>query len=151
MAEEAEKPDQLKEKLADIEKVVGQIKERMGEGTGGDAGECVFCKIVKGELPSTKVFDDKNFIGILDINPKAEGHTVIICKNHYQTILDMPNTLGNELMAAIKSISLKLLQEKKAEGLNLFVNIGEVAGQTVPHVHVHIIPRKPGDGLKAVA
>ena len=110
--------------------------------------DCIFCKIVKGEIKSDIVYDDDNFIGILDINPIAEGHTLIIPKNHYRTILDMPSSLGGEVIDAIKKVSLKLMDEGKAEGFNVVQSNNEVAQQEVPHLHFHIVPRKKGDGLK---
>ena len=113
--------------------------------------DCIFCKIVKGEIPSTKVYSDDNFIGILDVHPKAEGHTLIIPKNHFKTILDVPSTLGIELLDAIKEIGLLLIKDKKGEGFNVIINNGEVAGMVVNHFHVHIIPRNKGDGLKGLA
>ena len=75
--------------------------------------DCIFCKIVKGEIKSEIVYSDDNFIGILDINPKALGHTLIISKNHFKTILEVPSTLGTELLGAIKEVGLKLIKDKK--------------------------------------
>ena len=112
--------------------------------------DCIFCKIIAGEIPSKKVYEDDNFIGILDINPVAEGKTLLISKKHYKTLLDMPSSLGNEMLDAIKKISLKLIDEGKAEGFNILINNFEVAGQVVPHTHIHILPRKKGDGLKGM-
>jgi histidine triad (HIT) family protein len=109
---------------------------------------CIFCKILKGELESKPVYDDDNFIGILDINPISEGHTLIIPKKHYETILDMPSSLGSELLDAIKKVGLKLIEEGKAEGFNVVQSNNKVAQQEVPHLHFHIIPRKKDDGLK---
>ena len=115
-----------------------------------EKNECIFCKIVNGEVPSTKVYEDDNFIGILDINQVAEGKTLLIPKKHYKTLLDMPNSLGNEMLESVKKIALKLIDEGKAEGFNLLMNNFEVAGQVVPHAHIHILPRKKGDGLKGM-
>lgn len=115
-----------------------------------EKSDCIFCKIVKGEIPCEKVFEDDNFIGIFDAKPKASGHTLIIPKNHYNNILDMPESLGNELLSAIKTISLKLIKEGKGEGFNIIMNNFPAAGQVVMHSHVHIIPRKTGDGLKGI-
>jgi len=109
--------------------------------------DCIFCKIANKEIPTDLVYEDENFIAFLDIKPRAEGHTLIIPKKHYKTILDMPNTLGNELQEAIKKVSLDLIKKVKAEGFNVLTNVGEVSGQEVHHVHVHIIPRKEGDGI----
>lgn len=113
--------------------------------------ECIFCKIAKGEIESKKVYEDDNFFAILDINPKAEGHTLIITKNHFKNILETPSSLAGEFLDAIKKVGLDLIKSKKAEGFNLIFNMGESAGQTVHHVHAHIIPRKTGDGLKGLA
>lgn len=108
---------------------------------------CIFCKIVSGEIPSTKVYEDDNFICILDSNPRAEGHTLIIPKQHFENLLDLPVTLGNEMLEAIKKISADLINQGKAEGFNVLSNNLEAAGQLVPHAHIHVIPRKQGDGL----
>jgi histidine triad (HIT) family protein len=112
--------------------------------------DCIFCKIVKGEIPCDKVYEDDNFIGFLDIKPKASGHTLIIPKKHYKTLLDMPSTMGVEMVDAIKEVALNLIREKKAEGYNIIVNGDKAGGQLVMHLHVHIIPRKDGDGLKSL-
>ncbi|VVB78198.1 HIT domain protein [uncultured archaeon] len=113
-----------------------------------DNKDCVFCKIIRGEIPSTKTYEDDKFIAILDINPKTPGHTLVIAKDHFKTLLDTPTSLGCELMDAVKNVSLDLVKQGKAEGFNFIFNNGEVAGQIVPHVHMHILPRKSGDGLK---
>ena len=110
--------------------------------------ECIFCKIVSEEISSEKIYEDDNVIGILDANPKVEGHALIIPKKHFKTLLDIPNSLGNELIEAAKKIALKLIDEEKAEGFNLLMNNFEVAGQVIPHAHIHIIPRKKDDGVK---
>jgi histidine triad (HIT) family protein len=110
--------------------------------------ECIFCKIVRGEIKSDIVYSDDNFIAFLDINPKAEGHTVIVSKKHFRNLLDMPTTLGNEMLEVVKNVSLDLIKQGKAEGFNLVVNNEPVAGQIVFHAHIHILPRKKDDGLK---
>lgn len=115
-----------------------------------DNSDCIFCKIIKGEIPSKKTYEDDNFIAFLDINPKTEGHTIIATKNHFRNLLDMPTTLGNELLEAIKNVSLNLIKEKKAEGFNLITNNEPAAGQVVFHFHCHVIPRKKDDGLKSI-
>ncbi len=111
---------------------------------------CIFCKIVKGEINSKKIYEDENFIAVLDKNPVVEGHTIIISKKHFRNLLDLPNTLGNELLEAIKEISLKLIGAGKAEGVNVISNNEPVSGQVIFHTHVHIIPRKKDDGLKNI-
>ncbi len=111
--------------------------------------DCIFCKIVKGEKEATKTYEDENFIGILDQTPRAEGHTLIIPKKHFRNLLDLPASLGNELLEAIKKVSLKLIEDKKAEGVNIISNNESPAGQLVFHTHVHVIPRKKGDKLNS--
>ena len=110
--------------------------------------DCVFCKIVSGEIKTKIVYDDNNFIGFLDINPRAEGHTVIIPKKHFRNLLDMPTSFGNEMLDAVKEVGLNLIKQGKGEGFNLIVNNEPASGQAVFHTHLHIIPRKKDDGLK---
>ena len=110
--------------------------------------DCIFCKIAQGEIESKKVYSDDNFFGILDINPKAEGHTLIVSKKHFKNILDVPSSLGGELLDAVKKVGLNLIKEKKGSGFNLVSNCGSEAGQIVHHFHVHVIPRRKGDGLR---
>src|SRR3989338_6717965 len=81
--------------------------------------DCIFCKISRGEIDSKKVYDDENFFAISDAKPKMEGHTLIISKNHYENMLDMPASLGNELLDMVKKISVKLIDTKKGEGVNV--------------------------------
>jgi len=109
--------------------------------------DCIFCKIARGEIKSDIVYSDDNFFGILDIHPKAEGHSLIISKKHFRTILDMPSSLGNEFIDAVKEVAINLIKNKKAEGFNLIVNSGESAGQIVHHLHAHVIPRRKNDGV----
>jgi histidine triad (HIT) family protein len=110
--------------------------------------ECVFCNIANGKVKSEKVYDDDNFIGILDNNPRVEGHTLIIPKKHFRNLLDLPTSMGNELLEAIKKVSLKLIEDGKGDGVNVLSNNEEVAGQLVMHTHIHIIPRKNNDNFK---
>jgi len=110
--------------------------------------DCLFCKIINGEVPSTEVYEDDNFIGILDVNPLSEGHTLIIPKKHFRNLLDLPATLGNELLDAIKKVSLKLIEEDKAEGVNVQSSNEPAAQQEIFHTHIHIIPRKKDDNVK---
>tara|TARA_Y100000310_G_scaffold304305_1_gene343323 strand:- start:519 stop:902 length:384 start_codon:yes stop_codon:yes gene_type:complete len=112
------------------------------------AEDCIFCKIIKGEIPADKVYEDDNFIGILDINPEMKGHTLVIPKKHFKTLLDTPSSLGNEYLEAIKKVALDLIKKEKAEGFNIIFNINKIAGQEVDHVHAHVVPRKSDDGCR---
>ncbi|MEK6819563.1 MAG: HIT family protein [Nanoarchaeota archaeon] len=112
---------------------------------------CVFCKIIKGEIKTSKVEESDNLIAILDANPKSEGHTLIIPKRHYVTILDIPEKLSAEILKMIKKVSSDLLEKKKGDGFNIIMNNLPPAGQVVMHAHIHIIPRKENDGLRMIS
>jgi len=103
--------------------------------------DCIFCKIVKGDIPSEKVLENEDFIVIRDVNPKVEGHSLVISKEHYENFLDMPSSLYSGMLAIAKEAVEKL----GAKDFNLVMNNGKVAGQLVPHVHLHILPRREGD------
>jgi len=113
--------------------------------------DCIFCKIAQGRVQSERVAETNNFFAIRDIKPKAESHTLIISKKHFVTILDIPNTLGPELLQIIKQVSSDLLEQKLGDGFNILMNNLEPAGQIIKHAHLHIIPRKENDGLKSMA
>mgnify|MGYP001592689776 FL=1 len=113
--------------------------------------DCIFCKIINKKVKSEIVYNDDNFLGILDANPRAEGHTLVISKTHYKTMLDLPSSLGTELLDAIKKVSLDLIDQGKGEGVNVLSNVGKSSGQVISHIHVHIIPRKNGDGLRVIS
>ncbi len=106
--------------------------------------ECIFCKFIK-EGKLEVIYENDSFVSFPDINQKVEGHSLVIPKNHFETTLDMPSTLGAELLDCIKNTSLKLMKENDAKGFNIVNNNFPVAGQVVPHVHFHILPRKKGD------
>lgn len=111
---------------------------------------CIFCKIAKGEIPAEKIKESNNFFVIFDKDPKTEGHALVIPKKHFVTILDIPNTLGQELLKIIKDTASDLMDKKFGDGFNLIQNNLEVAGQVVMHAHFHIIPRKEGDGIRFI-
>jgi histidine triad (HIT) family protein len=104
--------------------------------------DCIFCKIIRGEIPVEKVCETDNFIVINDAHPETPGHCLILTKKHYATLLDMPDTLGVELIKIAKQQALRLINEKKVTGFKFNQNNFQSAGQVVPHVHFHIIPRK---------
>lgn len=110
--------------------------------------DCIFCKIAKGDISVEKIYENDNFFSISDANPVVDGHSLIISKKHFETTLDLPNSLGQELLDCIKKTSFKLLEEHNAEGFNVVNNNFEVAGQVVKHFHYHILPRKKGDKVK---
>lgn len=131
--EKREKAEKTKEKL----KEKTEIKE--------EKKECVFCKIVRKEVPAEIVYESMNFIAFPDVRPRTEGHTIIIPKKHYVNLMDMPTSLGSELLESIKKI-FEIRAKEGAEGFNLIVNNFPAAGQFVMHAHVHLLPRKGQDG-----
>lgn len=107
---------------------------------------CIFCKIANGEIPSEKIYENDNFFSISDKNQQIEGHSLVISKRHFETALDLPNTLGTELLDCIKKTTMKLIDKHKSDGFNIAQNNFESAGQVVKHLHFHILPRKENDG-----
>ena len=109
--------------------------------------DCIFCKIIEGKIPCHKIYEDKEFLGFLDINPKCEGHMLIIPKEHYENIFDIPEEILKNLIATAQKIAKKLKNSSKAEGVNLLHASGKSAQQSVFHFHFHLLPRRTGDGL----
>lgn len=110
--------------------------------------DCVFCKILRGKIKSEFIAESNSFFAINDVNPKSEGHCLVIPKEHYTTLLDIPDKLGGEMLKFTKQVAGHLLDEKYGDGFNIIMNNLECAGQVVMHAHLHIIPRKEGDGLR---
>lgn len=110
--------------------------------------DCIFCKIVKGEIPSNKVYEDEEFLAFLDIHPKAKGHTLLVPKAHHVWFTDLPEILATKLFHNVHKLSKEL---KKKYGAD-YIRIG-IVGTDVPHTHVHLIPLKldsPKEGLDTV-
>ena len=110
--------------------------------------DCIFCKIVKGEIPAAKVFESDKFLAFLDISPANKGHALIIPKNHYVSLNEMPDEDGKEFGELQVKLAKEVMKATNAEGFNVVNNNFEAAGQLVNHVHFHIYPRRKGDGLK---
>ena len=111
---------------------------------------CLFCKIISGETPSNKVYEDYAVYAFLDIYPASEGHTLVAPKKHFSNFKDMNAEDVASLFEAARKITAAVEKAFFAEGSNIGINNGEVAGQEVPHVHVHVIPRKKGDGGRGI-
>ena len=109
--------------------------------------DCIFCKIVAGKLPSARVYEDDHIIAFLDINPTAKGHTLVVPKGHYDTLLELPDCLGEAVLRALRLVATAVYQETKADGFNCLQNNFRSAGQMVFHSHWHVIPRYDNDGL----
>ena len=104
----------------------------------------VFCKIIDGEIPSTKVYEDDDVLAILDISQTTTGHTLVLPKKHYDSFLSCPVDLMTKVYAVAQRIGQAEVSILGAKGVNILANCGEAAGQTVPHFHVHVIPRYIG-------
>ncbi|MBW2622826.1 MAG: HIT family protein [Deltaproteobacteria bacterium] len=110
--------------------------------------DCIFCKIVANELPSTRVYEDEKLLAFMDINPVAHGHCLLIPKDHYQDIYTIPEDLLRDLIAAAKPLAGAVASGLKADGLNLFQSNGRAAMQLIDHFHMHFLPRWKDDSLK---
>ncbi len=105
--------------------------------------DCIFCKIVKGDIPCDKIYEDENTLAFLDINPVNKGHTLVIPKGHYQWMYDTPDDLINVIFTKSKELMKVIKKATKADYV-----VVAVVGLDVPHFHVHLVPRYHDDGLK---
>ena len=104
----------------------------------------IFCKIIDGEIPSTRVYEDDDVLAILDISQTTRGHTLVMPKQHYESLLSCPKEVLTKVMLVAQRIGQAEVSILGAKGVNYLANCGEAAGQTVPHFHVHVIPRYVG-------
>ena len=102
---------------------------------------CIFCKIIQGEIPAYKIYEDEKNIAFLDIFPRAKGHTLVVPKKHFETFDTMPQEDSIALSQALSKVASQLKSKLHNDGYNIFSNNGAIAGQEVPHVHFHILPR----------
>ncbi len=109
--------------------------------------DCVFCRIVAGELPSNRIYEDADVLAFLDIAPLVKGHTLVIPKAHIDPFMQAPPDIITPLFLAVQRVARAMMTSLKADGINLHQSNGKVAGQVVPHLHVHVIPRFADDGL----
>lgn len=110
--------------------------------------DCIFCKIIKGEIPSFRVFENEKVFCFFDINPLTKGHTLVIPKEHYENIFDIPEDDLKEIISTAKKMASIIKEKFGAEGVNLVNASGEAAEQSVFHFHLHIVPRYKNDGLE---
>ena len=110
--------------------------------------DCIFCKIAAGEIPSRKLYEDEDFVVILDLNPTSKGHALIIPKEHYANLYEIDEEVAAKAMKLAKKMALKMTDVLGCDGFNLLQNNGESAGQTIFHFHMHLIPRYVNDGQK---
>ena len=109
--------------------------------------DCIFCKIILGEIPAAKVYEDADAFAFLDIHPVNVGHVLVMSKAHHQDFGSMPEDAAARLFAAVHRVAGAAARAVGAPAFNIHVNNGQVAGQVVMHVHVHVIPRFADDGL----
>ncbi|MFN8396049.1 MAG: HIT family protein [Bacteroidia bacterium] len=113
--------------------------------------KCIFCKIVRGDLPSTKVYEDDELLAFLDIQPINHGHVLIVPKQHHASLTDLDDRVLGNMMVLAKQINQAIREsDVPSEGINLLLNDGKAAGQEVFHVHLHVIPRVSQDGFRFV-
>jgi histidine triad (HIT) family protein len=108
--------------------------------------DCIFCKIVSGEIPAHVVLDTDSVRAFLDISPIAPGHTLVLLKRHVSSVLDAEPEEAAALFAAVRRVAAAVQSAVRADAFNIELNDGPAAGQEIPHVHVHVIPRYAGDG-----
>ncbi|MBI4245033.1 MAG: HIT domain-containing protein [Planctomycetes bacterium] len=106
---------------------------------------CIFCKIVSKRLPAFITYESNDVIAFLDINPINPGHTLVCTKEHFDVLTKVPEKLAQGLMTAVKDVSAKLIIKLGYQGFNILQNNDKCAGQIVPHIHFHVIPRNPDD------
>lgn len=106
--------------------------------------DCIFCKIVKGEIPSAKIYEDEKVFAFMDAFPRQEGHTLIIPKEHFENIFELPDDIASHILKIGKLIATKIKEKLKCDGLNFIQSNGEAAGQVVMHYHMHLLPRYKG-------
>ncbi len=109
--------------------------------------DCIFCKISKGDIPSATIYETSDFRVILDVAPANKGHVLIITKEHYDNIFQMDAETAGKLFSLATVVARAIKDETGCDGLNVLQNNGEVAGQTVHHFHLHLIPRFKDDGV----
>jgi len=109
--------------------------------------DCIFCKIIAGEIPSFKIYEDDDILAYLDINPFTKGHTLVIPKAHSANLLETGDDRLATVMAGVRKVAAHLKAALPCDGFNIMQNNGAAAGQTVNHLHFHIIPRYRGEEL----
>ncbi len=113
--------------------------------------DCIFCKLANGEIPTRTVYEDSKFRVIMDASPATKGHSLILPKEHYANIFEMPEDLAADAMKLAKKMAAHMTEKLGCDGFNLVQNNGEAAGQTVFHFHLHLIPRYEATNDKNIA
>jgi len=111
------------------------------------ASDCIFCKMVAGQIPVAKIYEDEVVFSFLDIGPISDGHTLVITKHHFEKLHDCPPQLLGQVALRLGKIANAVTTAMRSDGYNLLCNNGRAAGQLVEHLHFHIIPRRASDGV----
>ena len=106
--------------------------------------DCIFCKLANGDIPTRKIYEDDKFVVFMDMSPATKGHSLVVPKDHYANIYEMPAELAGEAMKVAQKMAIKMKDALHADGFNIVQNNEEAAGQTVFHFHMHLIPRYSG-------
>ena len=111
------------------------------------SGDCIFCKIVAGDIPSRSVYEDKQVLAFMDIMPMVKGHTLVIPKAHYESLEDTPAEVLERVIRVVQRVAKAQTRGLGAEGVRIVQSNGAAAGQVVPHIHFHVVPRFGNDGV----
>ena len=109
---------------------------------------CIFCKIANGNIPSYKVYEDNDVLAFLDVNPASRGHTLVVTKEHFDSVVTCPKAILDKAFEVAQLVAQAEIKQLGATGVSILTNCGKSAGQTVNHFHIHVIPRYDEDGLK---
>lgn len=109
---------------------------------------CIFCKLANGDIPTNAIYEDDSFKVILDNGPATKGHALILPKDHYANLYEIPEEVAAEVMKLAKKMAIHMTEKLHCDGFNLVQNNGEIAGQSVFHFHMHLIPRYKNDGQR---
>lgn len=110
--------------------------------------KCIFCKIANGEIPSKTIYEDEDFRAILDLGPATKGHALILPKEHFKDLFELPEEAASKVIVLAKRLAAQMKDKLDCDGFNIMQNNGEVAGQTIFHFHMHLIPRYKEDHQK---
>ncbi len=109
---------------------------------------CVFCKIVSGDIPSSVLYEDEFVKAIMDISPASRGHVIVLSKRHFENLFEIEDEVAARVLIVAKKLAIAMKEELNCDGINLLQNNGEVAGQSVFHIHFHLIPRYKDDNIQ---
>ena len=112
--------------------------------------KCIFCKLANGDIPTNAIYEDNDFKVILDADPATKGHALILPKNHFANLFELDDEVAAKALPIAKKIAKNMMEKLGCAGVNIVQNNGEAAGQTVPHFHIHVIPRYEDDPDKTI-